>query len=189
VTSSNPVAGGACTGAGIGPRYIDRVIGIAKAYTTRVGTGPFPTELLDETGDRLIDIGHEYGTNTGRRRRTGWFDAVMLRHAVRLNSLSELAVTKLDVFDTFDSVKICVAYELDGEVFTHMPYHQSVLHKVTPIYEEFSGWNSDITSATTREELPAEALAYLTFLEAQVGVPIGLVGVGPGRDQFLRFDA
>jgi adenylosuccinate synthase len=189
VTSSNPVAGGACTGAGIGPRYIDRVIGIAKAYTTRVGTGPFPTELLDETGDRLIDIGREYGTNTGRRRRTGWFDAVMLRHAVRLNSLSELAVTKLDVFDTFDSVKICVAYELDGEVFTHMPYHQSVLHKVTPIYEEFSGWNSDITSATTRDELPAESLAYLTFLEAQVGVPIGLVGVGPGRDQFLRFDA
>ena len=189
VTSSNPVAGGACTGAGIGPRYIDRVVGITKAYTTRVGTGPFPAELLDETGDRLVDLGHEYGTNTGRRRRTGWFDAVMLRHAVRLNSLSELAVTKLDVFDTFDTIRMCVAYELDGERFTQMPYHQSVLHKVTPVYEDFPGWRTDLSGVTSRDGLPAEARRYLEFMQEQVGVPIGLVGVGPGRDQYLRFDA
>ena len=188
VTSSNPIAGGACVGAGIGPRYIDSVVGIAKAYVTRVGAGPFPTELTDEVGDALIDIGHEYGTNTGRRRRTGWLDAVMLRHSVRLNSLSELAVTKLDVFDTFDTIKMCVAYELDGEIFTQLPYHQSVVHHVTPVYEEFPGWKCDISGITTREELPAEALAYLVALEAQVGVPIGLVGVGPGREQYLRFN-
>jgi adenylosuccinate synthase len=188
VTSSNPIAGGACVGAGIGPRYIDSVVGIAKAYVTRVGAGPFPTELTDEIGDALIDIGHEYGTNTGRRRRTGWLDAVMLRHSVRLNSLSELAVTKLDVFDTFDTIKMCVAYELDGEIFTQLPYHQSVVHHVTPVYEEFPGWKCGISGITSREELPAEALAYLVALEAQVGVPIGLVGVGPGREQYLRFN-
>jgi len=188
VTSSNPIAGGACVGAGIGPRYIDSVVGIAKAYVTRVGAGPFPTELTDEIGDALIDIGHEYGTNTGRRRRTGWLDAGMLRHSVRLNSLSELAITKLDVFDTFDTIKMCVAYELDGEIFTQLPYHQSVVHHVTPVYEEFPGWKCNISGITTREELPAEALAYLVALEAQVGVPIGLVGVGPGREQYLRFN-
>ena len=155
VTSSNPVAGGACTGAGVGPRYIDRVIGIAKAYVTRVGAGPFPTELDDEVGDLLVDRGHEYGTNTGRRRRTGWFDAVMLRHAVRLNSLSELAVTKLDVLDTLDTVKVCVAYEVDGERHEHLPYHQSVLHKARPVYAEFPGWKTDLTAVTRRDQLPA----------------------------------
>ena len=189
VTSSNPIAGGACVGAGIGPRYIDSVVGIAKAYTTRVGAGPFPTELHDEIGDALIDIGHEYGTNTGRRRRTGWFDAVMLRHAVRLNSLSEIALTKLDVFDTFESIKVCTAYELDGEVFTRLPYHQSVLHKVTPVYTEFPGWRCDLSGITSRADLPAEAEAYVAFLQEQIGVPIGPVGVGPGRDQWLDFRA
>jgi adenylosuccinate synthase len=187
VTSSNPVAGGACTGAGIGPRYIDRVIGIAKAYVTRVGAGPFPTELLDETGDLLVERGGEYGTNTGRRRRPGWFDAVMMRHAVRLNSLSEVALTKLDVLDTFDTVKVCIAYELDGERFEHLPYHQSVLHKVKPIYAELPGWKTDLTGATERHHLPAAALEYVAFLQQQVGVPISLVGVGPGREQFLHF--
>ncbi len=189
VTSSNPVAGGACTGAGIGPRYIDRVIGIAKAYVTRVGAGPFPTELFDDIGDHLVDVGHEYGTNTGRRRRTGWFDAVMLRHAVRLNSLSELALTKLDVLDDLDTVKVCVAYDVDGERVTHLPYHQSVLHKATPVYEELPGWKTDLSSLTRRDQLPKEALDYVAFLGEQVGVPISLVGVGPGRDQFLHFDA
>ncbi|WP_334142485.1 adenylosuccinate synthase [Rhabdothermincola sp.] len=189
VTSSNPVAGGACTGAGIGPRYIDRVIGVAKAYVTRVGSGPFPTELLDEVGDLLVERGGEYGTNTGRRRRTGWFDAVMLRHAVRLNSLSELALTKLDVLDTLPEVKVCVAYELDGERFEHLPYHQSVLHKATPIYETLPGWTTDLSSVTERRQLPSHALDYVAFLEQQVGVPIRLVGVGPGRDQFLHFAA
>ena len=187
VTSSNPIAGGACVGAGIGPRYIDSVVGVAKAYTTRVGAGPFPTELTDEIGDALIDIGHEYGTNTGRRRRTGWFDAVMLRHAVRLNSLSEIALTKLDVFDTFDTIKVCTAYELDGETFTHLPYHQSILHKVTPVYREFAGWRTDLSGVRSRDELPAAAREYVAFLEEQIGVPIGLVGVGPGRDQYLDF--
>jgi adenylosuccinate synthase len=187
VTSSNPVAGGACTGAGVGPRYIDRVIGIAKAYVTRVGSGPFPTELFDEIGDLLFDVGHEYGTNTGRRRRTGWFDAVMLRHAVRLNSLSEVALTKLDVLDGLDTVKVCVAYDVEGERHEHLPYHQSELHKATPIYEELPGWGVDLSKCTQRSELPEPAEAYLAFLEAQVGVPITLVGVGPGREQFLHF--
>ena len=189
VTSSNPVAGGACTGAGVGPRYIDRVIGIAKAYVTRVGAGPFPTELHDEVGDLLVDRGHEYGTNTGRRRRPGWFDAVMLRQAVRLNSLSEVALTKLDVLDTLDTLKVCVAYEADGERYEHLPYHQSVLHACTPVYEELPGWNTDLTGITERHDLPREAQDYVAFLEAQIGVPISLVGVGPGRDQFLHFAA
>jgi len=189
VTSSNPVAGGACTGAGIGPRHIDRIIGIAKAYVTRVGSGPFPTELLDETGDLLVDRGHEYGVNTKRRRRPGWFDAVMLRHAVRLNSLSELAITKLDILDVFDTLKVCVAYDVDGERVEHLPYHQSALHKATPIYEELPGWNVDISGITEGHDLPPAARAYLAFLEKQVGVPVRLVGVGPGRDQFLHFAA
>jgi adenylosuccinate synthase len=189
VTSSNPVAGGACVGAGIGPLFINRVIGIAKAYVTRVGAGPFPTELLDDVGDLLVDRGGEYGTNTGRRRRPGWFDAVMMRQAVRLNSLSEIALTKLDVLDTLPTLKVCVAYELDGERFTHLPYHQSVLHKVTPVYEELPGWQTDLTASTEPTHLPDAARAYIEFLEAQVGVPIRLVGVGPGREQFLHFAA
>jgi adenylosuccinate synthase len=186
VTSSNPVAGGACTGGGVGPRHIDRIIGIAKAYVTRVGAGPFPTELDDEVADVLVDRGHEYGTNTGRRRRPGWFDAVMLRQAVRVNSLSEVALTKVDVLDTLDSVKVCVAYEADGERFEHLPYHQSTLHKVTPVYEELPGWKSDLSQITSESALPAAAAQYLEFLEEQIGVPIKLVGVGPGRLQFLN---
>ncbi len=189
VTSSNPVAGGACTGAGIGPRHIDRIIGIAKAYVTRVGSGPFPTELLDETGDLLVDRGHEYGVNTKRRRRPGWFDAVMLRQAVRLNSLSELAITKLDILDVFDTLRVCVAYEVDGQRVEHLPYHQSELHKAVPVYEELPGWNTDISGITEASDLPPAARAYLAFLEQQVGVPVRLVGVGPGRDQFLHFAA
>jgi adenylosuccinate synthase len=187
VTSSNPVAGGACVGAGIGPRHIDRVIGIAKAYCTRVGSGPFPTEQLDEVGEILVDRGHEYGTVTGRRRRPGWFDAVMVRHAVRLNSLSEIAVTKLDVLDTFATLKVCVAYDHNGERIRHMPYHQSVLHEVVPVYEELPGWQSDLTAVTELSQLPAAAKDYIQFLAEQVGVPIRLVGVGPGRDQLVRF--
>jgi adenylosuccinate synthase len=188
VTSSNPVAGGALTGAGVGPMHIQRVIGVAKAYVTRVGAGPFPTELFDDNGDALVDRGHEYGTNTGRRRRPGWFDAVMMRQAVRLNSLTELAVTKLDVLDAFDTLKVCVAYEgPDGEKYMHPPYHQSVLHKVKPVYEELPGWNTDLTAATTLDDLPAEAKNYLQFLSDACGVPVGMVGVGPGREQFVHF--
>ncbi len=186
VTSSNPVAGGACVGAGVGPRHIDRIIGVAKAYLTRVGAGPFPSELTDEVGDLLIDRGHEYGTNTGRRRRAGWYDAVMLRHAVRLNSLSEIFLTKLDVLDTLDVLKVCVAYEIDGERVDHMPYHQSQMHKAVPIYEEFPGWQSDCSGATKLDELPSEARAYVQFLSDQAGVPVSYVGVGPGRLQTVR---
>ena len=189
VTSSNPVAGGACTGAGVGPRMIDEVIGIAKAYVTRVGAGPFPTECLDEVGEVLVERGHEFGTNTGRRRRCGWFDAVMARQAVRLNSLSEVALTKMDVLDTFDTVKVCVAYEANGERFIHPPYHQSVLHQVTPVYEELPGWRSDLSGATELDDLPPAARQYVAFLAEQIGVPIKLVGVGPGREQFVRFAA
>ncbi len=186
VTSSNPTAGGACTGAGVGPRHIDRVIGIAKAYVTRVGAGPFPTELFDADGDRLVDIGREFGTNTGRRRRPGWFDAVMLRHAVRLNSLTELAITKLDVLDTFDTVKVCVAYEIDGVRTEKLPYHQSDVHRAVPIYEELPGWRADLTAATEPRHLPSEAHAYLELIEQQVGVPVSMVSTGPGRSQFLN---
>jgi adenylosuccinate synthase len=187
VTSSNPVAGGACTGAGVGPRHIDRVIGVAKAYVTRVGSGPFPTELDDEAGDTLVDRGREFGTNTGRRRRTGWFDAVLLRQAARLNSLTEIALTKLDVLDTFDSLRVCVAYESEGTLFHHVPYHQSVLHKVKPVYEELPGWKTDLSQATSLDDLPPEAKKYVAFLAEQVGVHIRLVGVGPGREQFVDF--
>ena len=187
VTSSNPVAGGACTGSGLGPRDIQDIVGIAKAYITRVGAGPFPTELTDELGDLLVDRGHEYGTNTGRRRRCGWFDAVMARQAVRLNSLTEIALTKLDVLDTFDTVKVCVAYEADGVRYDYPPYHQSVLHKVTPIYEELPGWGVDLTEFTSLDQMPQQAKDYVAFLERQIGVPIRLVGVGPGREQFVAF--
>jgi adenylosuccinate synthase len=188
VTSSNPISGGACVGAGVGPRHIDRVIGIAKAYVTRVGSGPMPTELFDETGDRIVDLGHEYGVNTKRRRRPGWFDAVMLRHAVRLNSLSEVAITKLDILDTFETLKVCVAYDVDGVRHEHLPYHQSDLHRAVPIYEELPGWNTDLSQVTERHQLPANAVAYLEFLQEQVGVPIGVVGTGPGRDQYVHFN-
>jgi adenylosuccinate synthase len=187
VTSSNPVAGGACIGAGVGPRHLDRVIGVAKAYVTRVGSGPFPTELEDERADTLVERGDEFGTNTGRRRRTGWFDAVLLRQAARVNSLTEVALTKLDVLDSFDTLQVCVAYEAEGTLFRHMPYHQSVLHKVSPVYEELAGWKTDLSGATSLDDLPNGAKDYVAFLADQIGVPIRLVGVGPGREQFVDF--
>ena len=189
VTSSNPVAGGACTGTGLGPRDIDRVVGIAKAYVTRVGAGPFPTELHDELGQALVDRGHEYGTNTGRQRRCGWFDAVMLRQAVRLNSLSEVALTKLDVLDTFDEIKVCVAYEADGVRYDYPPYHQSVLHRVTPVYETLPGWKSDLSTCSTEADVPEAARSYVAFLSEQIGVPVTTAGVGPGREQYVSFGA
>ncbi len=187
VTSSNPVAGGAATGSGLGPRDLNRIVGIAKAYITRVGAGPFPTELTDALGDLLVDRGHEYGTNTGRRRRCGWFDAVMARQAVRLNSLTEIALTKLDVLDTLPVIRVCVGYEADGVRYDFPPYHQSILHKVTPIYEDLPGWETDLTEFTSIDQLPKAAKDYVAFLENQIGVPIRLVGVGPGREQFVDF--
>jgi len=189
VTSSNPVAGGACTGTGVGPRDIGEVIGIAKAYVTRVGAGPFPTECLDEVGGVMVERGREFGTNTGRRRRCGWFDTVTMRQAVRLNSLSEVALTKLDVLDTFETVKVCVAYESGGKRYAHLPYHQSVFHQSVPVYEELPGWREDLSGATALDDLPPAARHYVSFLADQIGVPIKLVGVGPGREQFVRFAA
>ncbi len=185
VTSSNPTAGGACTGTGVGPRDLNRIVGIAKAYTTRVGSGPFPAELFDEVADHFVDVGHEYGTNTGRRRRTGWFDSVMLRHAARLNSLTDIALTKLDVMDALETVKICVAYDIDGQRVEKMPYHQTDFHKAKPIYEELPGWQEDITGVTKASDLPKKAQDYVRALEEYIGVPISLIGVGPGRKQYV----
>ena len=189
VTSSNPTAGGACTGSGVGPRDINRVVGIVKAYVTRVGSGPFPTEVTGETADVLVERGHEFGTNTGRRRRPGWLDLVMLRHAVRLNSISELAVTKLDVLSAFDTIKVCVAYESEGTRHEQMPYHQSVLHGVVPVFEELEGWRTDLAGATSAGDLPASARRFLQLISDQTGVPVTFAGVGPGREQYVAFAA
>ncbi len=186
VTSSNPTAGGACVGSGVGPRDINRVVGIAKAYITRVGSGPFPTEVDGEVADVLVDRGREYGTNTGRRRRPGWLDLVMLRHAVRLNSISEIALTKLDVLSELEQVKLCVAYEYDNERLTRVPYHQSIFHRVRPVYAELSGWQSDLSVVTNADDLPDQARAYVEMISAHAGVPVTYVGVGPKRDQYVR---
>ena len=185
VTSSNPTAGGAATGSGIGPRDIDNVIGVAKAYITRVGTGPFPTELLDETGDRMIDIGGEYGVVTGRRRRCGWLDAVALRYAARVNGLTEIALTKLDILSHFDPIKIAVAYEHDGVRYDDFPRQQTVLYHCTPIYEDLEPWNTDITKVTSYDGLPAAAKRYVERVEELSGVRVSSVGVGPGREATL----
>lgn len=185
VTSSNPVAGGACIGSGLGPRDITDIVGIAKAYVTRVGAGPFPTELDGELAEVLVTRGHEFGTNTGRQRRVGWFDAVIARQARRLNSLTGLALTKLDVLDALEEIKVCVAYEADGVRYDYPPYHQSVLHEVTPVYETLPGWGTDITDVSTFADLPAAAKAYVRYIEETVGVPVAVVGVGPGREQFV----
>ncbi|MCP4958578.1 MAG: adenylosuccinate synthase [Actinomycetia bacterium] len=187
VTSSNPVAGFASVGAGVGPGVFDRVVGITKAYVTRVGSGPFITELEDETGDILVDRGREYGVNTGRRRRPGWFDAVMGRHAARLNGLTELALTKLDILDTFETIRVCVAYEVDGAQRRVMPDRFADLERAKPVYVELPGWQEDISGCTELHQLPKRALDYVKFLEHEVGVPIGLVCVGPGREQYLQF--
>ena len=189
VTSSNPTAGGACIGSGIGPRAITRVIGIAKAYVTRVGAGPFPTELDGPLSDTLVERGQEYGTNTGRRRRPGWLDLVLLRHAVRLNSISELALTKLDVLSTLGTLRLCVGYQDGDERLERAPYHQSVLHRVRPIYEELPGWQDDLSAVRTVDQLPKEARAYVARVEEFVGVPVTYAAVGPDRDQYVSFAA
>jgi adenylosuccinate synthase len=189
VTSSNPTAGGACAGTGLGPRDLDRVVGITKAYTTRVGAGPFPTELLDDDGDALIDVGREFGTVTGRRRRAGWLDCVMLRHAVRLNSLTELALTKLDVLDGFDTVKVCVGYRLDGYELDAYPDRSDVLARVEPVYESLPGWRTDLSATREPGRLPDQARQFLALVEAQVGIPVKVVGVGAERDDYLLWTA
>ena len=181
VTSSNPTAGGAPVGIGVGPTLIDHVIGVTKAYISRVGTGPFPTELHDEIGDRLIDIGGEYGVVTGRRRRCGWLDMVALRYSARINGLTEIALTKLDILSHFDSIKIATAYTAKGERHTEFPHQQRVLYDCEPEYEELPGWNVDISKVDRWEDLPPNARAYVERVEELAGVPIRTVSVGPGR--------
>jgi adenylosuccinate synthase len=186
VTSSNPVAGAACIGAGVGPRDIDEVWGIAKAYSTRVGAGPFPTELDGPQGDEIREKGGEYGTTTGRARRVGWLDLVALRYAARLNSMTALAVTKLDVLSGIPKLKVCTSYlGPEGAEFDHFPYHQSVLHHATGEYIELPGWSEDVTECRSEEELPTAAREYLQFIADFVHVPIALIGVGPGRDEII----
>jgi len=185
VTSSNSTAGGASTGSGVGPRDLDNIIGVAKAYISRVGTGPFPTELLDETGDRMIEIGGEYGVVTGRRRRCGWLDAVALRYSARVNGLTEIALTKLDILSHFDPIKMAIAYESDGTRYDEFPRQQSVLYHCTPIYEEHKGWNVDISKISSYDDLPPAARAYVERVEELSGVRVSSVGVGPGREATL----
>ena len=186
VTSSNPVAGGALTGSGLGPRHVDRVIGITKAYVTRVGSGPFPTELRDEVAERMTHVGQEFGTTTGRRRRVGWFDAVIARYAARVNGQTEHFLTKLDVLSAFDTLKVCRAYRYLDEEYEHFPPHQSVFHHAEPIYVEVPGWRDDITAVTEYGALPEQARSYVDLLEALSGVPITYVSVGPSRAQTLE---
>jgi adenylosuccinate synthase len=186
VTSSNPVAGAACVGAGVGPADIDEVWGVAKAYGTRVGAGPFPSELDDEIGRQLLERGHEYGTTTGRERRCGWIDLVALRYAVRLNRMTGLALTKLDVLGGIDPLRVAVRYRHpEGAVFDEFPYHQSILHTAEADYEELPGFDADLGDCRREGDLPPEARDYVNFISEYVGVPVHLVGVGPGRDQVV----
>jgi len=190
VTSSNPVAGAACVGAGVGPRDIQEIWGVAKAYTTRVGAGPFPTELHDETGEEIRRRGGEFGTTTGRPRRTGWMDLVALKYAARLNTLSGLVVTKLDVFSGFDRIRVATRYRSQEEAtFDRFPYHQSVLHHAVGEYDELPGWREDLADCRTPSDLPVNARDYLRFISEAVDVPITLIGVGPGREQVVWGDA
>jgi adenylosuccinate synthase len=185
VTSSSPIAGGACVGAGVGPTRIDEVLGIAKAYITRVGSGPFPTELSDDVGRHLFEVGHEVGTTTGRERRCGWFDACVLKYAVQVNGLTGLALTKLDVLSELPSVKLCVEYEHNGKRYDRAPANQTTFHHARPVYEEMPGWREDISQATTFDELPEAAQAYVRRIEELAGVPVVIIAVGPTRSQTI----
>jgi adenylosuccinate synthase len=188
VTSSNPVAGGACTGGGIGPLQVTAVIGIMKAYSTRVGAGPYPTELLDEIGEGIATRGHEFGTTTGRRRRVGWFDAVPLRYAVDVNSVSSIILNKLDILSGIDEIRLCVAYDIDGRRVERWPASAEEVARAVPIYETFPGWPEEIHAARTADDLPPNARAYVAALAALAGVPITLVSVGPERTQTVILD-
>lgn len=185
VTSSNCTAAGACTGSGVGPRRIDKIVGVAKAYITRVGEGPFPTELLDADGDWLREAGHEYGVTTGRPRRCGWYDAVVARYATAINSLTDIVITKLDVLTGREQIPVCVAYDIDGQRTEDMPLSQSDMHHAKPIYEYLPGWKEDISGCREYSELPANARAYIERLEELSGCQISAIGVGAGREQTI----
>jgi adenylosuccinate synthase len=186
VTSSSATAGGACTGSGIGPRRVDKVIAVVKAYTTRVGEGPFPTELHDADGELLRANGHEYGTTTGRPRRCGWYDAVIARYAARVNGVTDFVLTKLDVLTGWERIPVCVAYEVDGKRLDEMPMTQTDFHHAKPVYELFDGWTEDITGARTLDDLPKNAQLYVKALEEMSGAPFASIGVGPDREQTLE---
>ena len=186
VTSSNPVAGGACTGGGIGPLQVNEVIGVMKAYATRVGSGPFPTELFDDTGRGIAERGREFGTVTGRPRRVGWFDTVPLRYAVAVNSNSAIVLNKLDILSGIETIKLCVAYEIDGKRVERWPSSGSALSRAVPIYEDFEGWQEPIHDVRTLADLPENARRYVTALEEHAGVPIVFVSVGPERTQTIE---
>ncbi|MDP9407455.1 MAG: adenylosuccinate synthase [Actinomycetota bacterium] len=186
VTSSNPTAGGASTGSGIGPTRITRVIGIVKAYTTRVGSGPFPTELHDEMGERLRKVGGEFGVTTGRARRTGWYDAVVARYAARVNGLTDFFLTKLDVLSGLERIPVCTGYRVGDTTYDEMPMTQTEFHKAEPVYIELEGWSEDITGVTSFDGLPKAAQAYVQALEDMSGAPVSAIGVGPGREQTLQ---
>ena len=188
VTSSNPTSGGACTGTGIPPTKITDVFGIVKAYTTRVGLGPFPTELTDETGERLREIGAEFGATTGRPRRCGWFDAFLVKYSATINGISKAAITKLDVLSEFDEIKVCVGYELNGKKLNTFPSTASILEKVTPVYETLPGWKQDISKARSYDELPSETKDYLKFISEKAGFEISIVSVGPRRSETIILD-
>lgn len=185
VTSSSTIAGSACIGAGIGPTQIQQVIGVFKAYATRVGSGPFPTELLDETGERLRANGREFGSTTGRPRRCGWLDLPAMRYAIRLNGITNLAMMKLDVLSGFEKIAVCTGYKLDGETLLEPPVNQNDFKRAEPVLEWFPGWNQDITKLTTLKDLPRTATNYLDFVGTQLGTPIDVLSVGPGREQTL----
>jgi adenylosuccinate synthase len=185
VTSSNATAGGACTGSGSPPTRISRVIAVVKSYTTRVGEGPFPTELLDESGERLRQAGAEFGTTTGRPRRCGWFDAVVARYATRINGVTDFVLTKLDVLTGLSEVPVCVAYEVDGRRLDELPVNQAEFGRAVPVYETFAGWSEDISAARTLEDLPRNARNYVDALEKMIKAPISAIGVGPGRDETI----
>jgi len=186
VTSSNPTAGGAIVGSGVGPKAIDDIVGVAKAYISRVGTGPFPTELHDEVGDKMIELGGEYGTVTGRRRRCGWLDLLALRYAVRVNSLTRIFLTKMDILSAFDTIKVATGYRAGDETFDDFPAQQSVLYHCEPVYEELPGWGEDITGVRDLGDLPKETRAYIEYIEEAIEVPIGWVSVGPERSQLIE---
>ena len=188
VTSSNPTAGGATIGSGIGPKAIDSVVGVAKAYISRVGSGPFPTELSDDDGETMVNVGSEYGVVTGRRRRCGWLDLVALRYSCRVNSLTELFITKLDILSEFETIKVATAYTSLGETYTEFPRQQRVLYNCAPVLEEFPGWKVDISGITRFDKLPKEAQRYIEFIDERTGVAVKWVSVGPERSQLIVRD-
>lgn len=188
VTSSSTIAGGVCVGAGIGPSRLDEILGVVKAYTTRVGSGPFPTEDISKIGDYLREKGYEYGTTTGRPRRCGWLDAVILKYSIMINSIDSIALTKLDILSGLKKVKICTGYKYDGKVYDHMPCHQTVLHKCTPVYEEYQGWSEDISGIKNFEDLPRQARNYIKNIEKIAKVAVSMVSVGAERSKIIMRD-